>query len=365
MKYIYGILLFVWTIVEVVEKSKTNLMGAGFILIALCLFVVKEKYLDNTICSCIYAVSIILLSLNNQYLLILLGIAFVDMSYFKKYFLLGVFALTAIMLCYSRGELQYVFPIITGALWGYTLRISDEKERKHLSLLDNERSLRYQLEKTQVKLEKLQTEIERTAEVRERDRIAKEIHDNIGHSIAGVLFQLRAAERLIKTNSQKVEQILSLSIEKLVEALETTRNTVYNMKSDQTQGIDCIHIIINEFKFCNIKFNHSGDFNTISTLNFKVLESTTKELLTNTIKHSQASEITINIDINSKHIRYFYKDNGRGCNKIKENIGLSSIRDRVRNLGGTYSVDGSNGFTIVFTFPNVQGGELNESIIGG
>ncbi|MHB8066254.1 MAG: sensor histidine kinase [Ruminiclostridium sp.] len=354
MKYIYGILLFIWTTIEVIEKSKTNFMGTGFILIALCLFVVKEKFLDQAIYGSIYAVVIITLAINNHYLLILLGIALVDMAYFKKYVPLGIFAFIAIMLCYIMDGQQYVFPIIIGALWGYTLRKNDDKEKKHLSLLDNERGLRYQLEKTQIELGRLQNEIERTAEVRERDRIAKEIHDSIGHSIAGVLFQLRAAERLVTTNTQKVEQILKLTIEKLVEALEITRNTVYNMKSDQTQGIDRIQSIIKEFKFCKINFSHSGDFNTISTSNFKMLESTTKELLTNAIKHSLASEITMKIDINSKHIRYFYKDNGRGCDKIKENIGLSSIRDRVKNFGGTYSIDGSDGFTVVFTLPNIK-----------
>jgi len=355
MKYIYGILLFIWTVVEVIAKDKTNIIGTGFILIALCLFVVKEKYLDQVIYAGIYGVAIIALALCNPYLLILLGIVLVDMAYFKNYVLLGIFVFISIMLCYSMGGQEYIFPIVTGALWGFTLERSDGKEKKHLSLLDKERGLRYQLEKTQVELERLQIEIERTAEVRERDRIAKEIHDSIGHSIAGVLFQLRAAERLLSINSQKVEQILKLSIEKLVEALEITRNTVYNIKSDQIPGIDCIINIIKEFKFCKINFSHSGDFNKISTSNLKILESTTKELLTNAIKHSLASEITMKIDINSKHIRYFYKDDGRGCNKIKENIGLSSIRDRVKNLGGTYSVDGRSGFTIVFTLPNIQG----------
>ncbi len=354
MKYIYGILLFIWTAVEMIEKAETNLMGTGFILIALCLFVVKEKFLDKLPYMSIYAGVIIFLAIYNPYLLILLGIVLVDFAYLKKYYLLAGFAIAGIVLCNNMGGEQYAFPIITGALWGYMLRKSDDKETKFLSLLDNERALRYQLEKTQVELERLQNEIERTAEVRERDRIAKEIHDSIGHSIAGVLFQLRAAERLISTNVQKVEQILKLSIEKLVEALEITRNTVYNIKSDQLQGIECIHSIIKEFKYCKVDFSHSGDFNAISTLNLKILEATTKELLTNATKHSLASQILIKIDINRKHIRYFYKDNGKGCDNIKESVGLSSIRDRIKNLSGTCSIDGSDGFTVVFTLPNIQ-----------
>jgi signal transduction histidine kinase len=356
MKYIYGILLFIWTASEFVQKSELNVTGTGFVLLALCLFVVKEKFLNNhVIYSCIFSAVIIILAAHNPYLLILLGIGLVDMAYFKKYYLLGILSIIAIIMCYCMNGQYYVFPIGIGALWGYTLQRSEDKEKKHLALLDNERGLRYQLEKTQAELEKLQNEIERTAELRERDRIARELHDSIGHSIAGVLFQLRAAEKMISSNTEKVEQILKLSIDKLVEALEITRNTVNNIRSDQTSGIDCISKIIKEFRFCKIDFSHKGDFNTLSASNFKMIESTTKELLTNANKHSMASEIIIKIDINSKHIRYFYSDNGKGCNKIKESTGLSNIRNRVKNLGGTYSIDGSSGFTVVFTLPNARG----------
>lgn len=356
MKFIYGLLLFLWTAAEFISNSdNNNIIGTGLILTALCLFVIKEKYLDKVLYSCIYAILAVLLSYYNPYMVILMGICLVDLSYFKKYYLLGVAAIAAIIVSSGYGEQQYLFHILLGALWGYTLRKSHDKENKHLSLLDNERALRYQLEETKLELISLQNEIERTAEVRERDRIAKEIHDNIGHSIAGVLFQLRAAEKMVSTDRYKVEQIIRLCIDKLTEALEITRKTVYNIKSDQILGIGSIHNILSNFKFCKVNFSHSGDFNAISLVNMKVIEATTKELLTNAIKHSGASEIKLQIDIKSKHLRCLYSDNGRGSDKIIESVGLSGIRNRVANLGGTYSVDGSNGFTVVYTLPNGKG----------
>ncbi len=358
MKYIYGILLFVWTAAEVVKNTEINdPTGTGFILTALCLFAIKEKYLDRELYSCIYGAVIVALSYNNHYLLILLGIVFVDLAYFKRYYMLGIAAFIAFILLNRMGVVQVSFHLAAGVLWGYTLRKSDDKEKTHLTLLDNERALRYQLEKTKSELVTLQNEIEQTAEIRERDRIAKEIHDNVGHSIAGVLFQLRAAERIVLSDSHKVERILKLCAEKLVDALETTRNTVYNIKSSRAIGIESIHEIIKDFKFCKIDFSHNGDFDKISTANLKVMEATTKELLTNASKHSEASEITLHIDIKIKHIRCLYRDNGKGCNKIIESVGLAGIRDRIKNLGGTYSVDGSNGFTVVYTLPNIKEAE--------
>lgn len=364
MKYIYGILLFIWTVVEVIINSNNDLLGTGFILSALCLFVIKEKFLDNIAAACIYAGIIAAFTHNNHNLFVLLGIVLVDMAYFKKYYLLGIAAFLTVFLCSRYGVPQYIFHIAAGALWGYTLRKNHDRENMHLALLDNERGLRYQLEKTKAELVRLQNEIEWTAEVRERDRIAKEIHDNVGHNVAGVLFQLRAAERLLLINSEKVGEILGLCIQKLVEALEITRNTVYNIKSDQIIGIENIYKIIREFKFCKINFTHSGDFSSVSTSNFKIMETTTKELLTNALKHSQASEITLQIDIKNKHIRCLYKDNGIGCGKIIESVGLSGIRERMKNTGGTCSIDGSDGFTVVYTLPNIQGAGSNESAFG-
>lgn len=364
MKYFYGILLFFWAIFEVLINYNNDLIGTGFILIALCLFVIKEKFLDNGLSSCVFGVAVIALSFYNPYLLILLGIVLVDMAYFKKYLLLFIIATVSIYLFYRFGSLQYSFQISAGALWGYFLKNSDDKEKTHITLLDNERALRYQLEKTKVELVRLQNEIERTAELRERDRIAKEIHDNVGHSIAGILFQLRAAERLIETNSQKVGSIVKLCIEKLVETLEVTRNTVQNMKSSESFGIEGINKLIESFKFCKIDFVHNGDLSKVSAANIKVIEANTKELLTNAMKYSSATKITLQIDIHSKHIRCLYRDNGLGCDKIKESVGLSAIRERVGNLGGTYSIDGNNGFMVVYTMPNNNVEDFNEGTAG-
>jgi len=359
MKYIYGILLFIWTAVEVIlNTDNSNLEGTGFILIALCLFIIKEKFLDREVYSVIFAALVMGLSLRNPYILLLLGILFVDLTYFRKYYLLVAAGIISLILIYRAELLPYSFHMAVGALWGYTLRNSHDREKKHITLLDNERALRYQLEKAKAGLVALQNEIERTAELRERDRIAKEIHDNVGHSIAGVLFQLRAAEKIVLTDNLKARQIITLCVDKLAQALETTRNTVFNIKSDQNIGIESLYKLVKDFTFCKINMSHSGDFSEVSTVNLKVIELNIKELLTNAIKYSEADEINLKIDIRRKHIRCMYKDNGKGCEKIVESVGLTGIRDRVKNLGGTYSVDGSNGFTLIFTLPNVKEAEV-------
>ena len=170
-------------------------------------------------------------------------------------------------------------------------------------------------------------------------------------NIAGVIFQLEAAIRIINKDKEKAEGILKLCSRKLSEALELTRNTVYNMKVDRKIGIDAIEKIISGFKFCKVSFLHTGDFNSVSLFIIKLLESNIMEFLTNASKYSKATDIKIKIDLNKKNLRIYYKDNGIGCKNIKASVGITGISDRVRAVGETLSIDGKDGFLIVCNLP--------------
>jgi len=249
------------------------------------------------------------------------------------------------------GKYILMFHLVYSFFLGYVLGVKDNNARNNFTLLDGERKLRYNLEQAQNKLIKSQVEIEHLTKIRERNRIAHEIHDNMGHSIAGVIFQLEAAIRIINKDKEKTEGILKLCSQRLSEALELTRNTVYNMKVDKKIGIDAIEKIISNFKFCKVAFSHTGDFSSVSFFIIQLLESNIMEILTNASKYSKATGIKISIDINKKNLRLYYKDNGIGCENIKASFGITGIRDRVRAAGGTLSIDGKEGFLIVCNLP--------------
>lgn len=109
--------------------------------------------------------------------------------------------------------------------------------------------------------------------------------------------------------------------------------------------------IIEDFEYCKVTFEHHGDFQTVSALNVNILEATVKEALTNTAKYAEAKHVQIRIDIGKRHLRLFYKDDGKGCESIHESLGILGMRERVRNVGGTVSIDGKEGFLIVCHLP--------------
>lgn len=351
MKHFYGAVLIAWLAVGQIINSSTDILGIASLLGALCLFIVKERYFDRVSASIFYLVFVFLLTQYNAGFILLYGIPLLDFLYFRKYPAAALTFSIAAFFCVQSGKPDDIFYMVSSGLFGYITGAKDKNEKNHISLIDEERRLRYNLEQTQNELILSKKEIEHLTEVRERNRIAHEIHDNIGHRIAGVIFQLEAALRIFHRDAEKAEGIIRLCSEKLTEALEMTRNTVYNIRAEKKTGIASIEKIVDDFKFCRISFEHSGDFSLVSASNTRILEANIMEALTNASKYSQADDIRIKLDVKKNNLRLYYRDNGVGCRDIHENIGLSGMRERVRNAGGTISVDGSRGFLIVCNLP--------------
>ncbi len=351
MKHIYGTLLIIWLVIEQTINSKFDVHGIAFLLSVLCLFIVKERFIDNIYSSIVFLIIIFGVTMYKSDFIMLAGISVLDLMYFNSFGTAAAALAAAVCAAFFTGNFSYIFHLISALIFGYVIGIKDSNEHKHLKLLDEERHLRYDLERSQNEIIKSKKEIEQLTEIRERNRIAHEIHDNIGHSIAGVIFQLEAAIRYLRRDIDKSENILNLCSKKLAEALELTRNTVYNIKVTKKTGIDHIEELIQDFNFCSINFKHSGDFIRVSASTMKLLEANIMEALTNASKYSQAAHIEIKVDINRKNIRLYYKDDGIGCKNIKEGLGLSGMRNRVKDAGGIISIDGQCGFLIVCNLP--------------
>lgn len=351
MKHVYGPILIIWLAAEQIINLNNEIYSIASLLGALCLFIIKERYKDNLYTSLGYLVFVLALARYNSSFILLAGVTLLDLSYFGKYAAAsGAFLVSAVLSIFI-GEYNYIFHMLSSLLIGYIIGTKDKNEKKHIALLDGERSLRYNLERTQNELIKSRKEIEQLTEIRERNRIAHEIHDNIGHSIAGVIFQLEAAARLLHKDIEKSEIIIKLCSQKLSEALELTRNTVYNIRVVKKTGVSYLEDIINNFKFCEITFDYSGDFSKVTAFHMKILEANLMEALTNSSKYSRAENIQIKLDAGGKNIRLYYKDDGIGCGNIKESLGLAGMRERVKEAGGIISIDGKDGFLIVCNLP--------------
>jgi signal transduction histidine kinase len=353
VKNIYGFLLFASLTAYLLVSGQIDFAMLTSLLAALCLFIVKVRFFDNMAGYVVFFAAVFALSCWNVQYSVLLGIPVFDFAYAKKY--IGCAAAFADILPVVRSSPGFTVYAVTAfvlcGLFGYMLGVGDSNSKKHITALDNERRLRYELEKAQNELLASRAEVEKLTEDKERNRIAHELHDNIGHGIAGVIFQLEGAARIFSKDSGKALEIIKLCSQKLSETLDTMRNTVYNIKPENGSGLDAVKQLIDDFRFCRVEFSHTGDFSKISATNLRIIIADIKEALTNVSKYSSATCVNIKINVGSKYIRLSIQDNGAGCPNIQEGLGISGMRERAATVGGTFSADGKHNFCIVCTLP--------------
>jgi signal transduction histidine kinase len=236
MKLVYGLVLMAWLAFQQIMEPKIDMTGIASLLGMLCLFIVKERFLNKTWSSVLFLGILLVLSLFQAEFLLLLAIPVVDFLYSKQYVYGEAAGILSLILSLVEGYYLNSLIFALSALFGYIYGEKEWNERQHAIVLDDERRVRYRLEATRNELVQSRKEIEHLTRVKERNRIAHDIHDNVGHSIAGVLFQIEAAKRVVSKDTAKLGEILNLCSSKLSEALQLTRKTVYNINTDRKIG---------------------------------------------------------------------------------------------------------------------------------
>lgn len=192
------------------------------------------------------------------------------------------------------------------------------------------------------------------ATLNERNRIAREIHDNVGHILSRSIIQTGA---LIAINK---EEALKKPYEQLKESLDQAMNSIRESVHDlHNESIDLtlnIRKLLQDFTFCETKLDLDISDHAPKEVKYCFI-SITKEALNNTIKHSNASQVTLSIVEHPSFYRYRYHDNGTNKNlqtTKKNGIGLLNMKDRVKQLNGRFHIDKEQGFTILITIPKEE-----------
>lgn len=225
------------------------------------------------------------------------------------------------------------------------------KERQFRQVTDKERRYIYQLEQTQRQLLRQAEEKIHLTELKERNRIARDLHDTVGHKIAGLYMQLQAADKVKEKNRDKADQLIEKTIGGLSDTLRLIRDTAHNMIPKSKHGVGDIESLLASFTYCETDFTYSGDMRRISKLHWQVITTNIQEALTNVFKHSHATKVRITLTVNQHFIRLYIKDNGRGSAVVQDQLGLNGMKERVEQMGGSLSVDGRSGFLIVCILP--------------
>ena len=188
-------------------------------------------------------------------------------------------------------------------------------------------------------LEEAYEQLSETAVFQERNRIARDIHDNAGHSMTTVIMQTEAAKLLIDSNPEEAKtKIISANIQ-AKNALEQMRESVHLLAGRNTEislKEELEEIIAQTMDGTEVKIRYDVADVNINADRRRFICNSLKECLSNGIRHGGANAFYVELSEENSRVYLTVSDNGCGLPEdFKEGFGLKGIREKAANYGGS------------------------------
>lgn len=277
-----------------------------------------------------------------------------------------IYIISVIILLFLKGNLELFTIWILGAfpilILLFSTKTIEFRKVTAQNLYDKLREKDEELKIVNKELESYANTIEEITILRERNRISREIHDNVGHALSTIIIQLGAIEKISKINGEEASNMADNLGNFTKESMERVRNAVHAMKPrefEEYEGIIAISEMIKNFqKLTGIEasLRVSDKIWKLNSDQTMVIYRIIQEFLSNSIRHGKATEVKIFVNFLDTHLRMHLKDNGVGCHMIVPGAGLSGIKERVSVWGGTleYYSENGHGFELVVTMDKVK-----------
>ena len=189
-----------------------------------------------------------------------------------------------------------------------------------------------QRERANSKLRRAQEEIENLATIAERERIARDLHDLLGHTLSTITLKAELAARVVARDPVRAEaemrDVESISRQALAEVRAAVRGY-------RSRGIPAeLASVEAGLEAAGIRFTRRLDEVTLTPVQEGVLVLALREAVTNVVRHSGASNCTVILTAADGGVKLTVEDDGRGT-AAAEGSGLLGMRERVESLGGT------------------------------
>ncbi len=215
------------------------------------------------------------------------------------------------------------------------------------------------------RLKEMQKEIEITAintENKERKRFSADLHDGLGPLLSSIKLFISGLDSASEDEKQEIINYVKNLIDDSIKSVRIISNNILPVSLTEKGLIEAINSFSQKLKLSkgidiSIEKINIDDFhfdNDTKAILFRVLQ----ELINNTIKHAEASQINIKFEKDQNQIKIQYSDNGKGfdfdktVNSDKAGLGLKNILNRINTLGGTiyFSSEEGKGLTVDIYF---------------
>ncbi len=217
---------------------------------------------------------------------------------------------------------------------------ADAARRDSQALLEALREAHLQLQEHALRTEEM-------AVVEERNRLAREMHDTLGHRLTVASVQLEAAQRLCPTDPDRAERLVGTVREEVREALSELRATVATLRTPieaDLQLRSALRRLMDHFEEVTGVTVHRAlpeEMPALTSVDRQALYRAAQEALTNIQKHAGARRVWLVLTVTDKAVTLLVGDDGKGVSLRpgQAGFGLQGLRERAEQLGGALHLE--------------------------
>lgn len=225
------------------------------------------------------------------------------------------------------------------------LTLADERALR----LEHESAAREREAAERARVEAYATQAADLATLEERNRIAREIHDGLGHHLMDVLKLLKGSRTVLASDPKTARESLEEAYTVAKDALDDVRRSVGTLRGSlleqQTLG-EVVTKLVQKTATDGIDATWTilGEPRTLALPVAETLYRVTQEALTNIRKHAQATQAVVQLDYRDpQRVRLLIEDNGRGTDHPHGGFGLIGMRERIRQIDGALTLETAPG----------------------
>ncbi|MGE7113687.1 AAA family ATPase [Lysinibacillus sp. NPDC047702] len=193
----------------------------------------------------------------------------------------------------------------------------------------------------------------------ERNRIAQEIHDIVGHTLTSTILQIEAGRRLLTKDMNGATKRLKDAQDLVRHSLNEIRNSVHMLKEDKYFDVkQALSLLIKDTEWNTgvVIYANMDMVDHLPVIMKKLIYHALQEGLTNGIRHGQSNEFHFTLKDNGLAVIFELVDNGIGAEELKMGFGLGMMKDRVEQLKGTLSISTvrDKGCSLSITLPYIM-----------
>ena len=369
----FGVVVLAAFIVFIVNfaphfKLETALLVSGLMLIYTFIGIFGSRWLEkfNRVDLVVgYLVVEILLGMVIMYFsegsswLILLPLVSAAVEHFSRvwmYVICFIIWLSQMLILGLLGSMQAVIG------WGMALLAAIFFVGVFTQMTVNESKARAALAEANLKLREYAVQAEELAVVRERNRLAREIHDGLGHYLTAINIQIKAAEAVSGQDPALAREALSKAQALAEEALADVRRSVSALRADPTTSRplpETLAMLLGELKTSQVltQFVLEGAPRPLDPQAEFTFYRAAQEGITNVRKHANARKVTLSLVYTPAAVRLALQDDGAGSGDASGGFGLVGLKERAELLGGSLTIDTApgRGFTLTLELPAAEG----------